>query len=451
MSSDAQNHNLILTSLDGSDPPCLPPSNLVNPDPALLGPGFLRVTDEEHAHVLETCLGVARVSPAAFLKTRVLARLDVLPARALDLAMLEALRTLGSLTHHDETISERRERALRAHGLGETIPAESAVRPARARVGGLLAASADVSFPAAPFDDPRVLETLAGLGMRAGVTCAAVLEAALAAERLMRVDAAAAKHQGLAVLRYLETPEGARLLSPEKPSRKAKSLFGSLFAGSAVSFGSKPAAADDTTRRGAEEEEASENAGVLDHRAFVARLARVAWAPVATAPADGDASRRAPSLRRSAQGGARRFRFRRIGRSVFTRRPEWRPEWRPPSGHARVVPPPLGRVAVFRLNARARGGAAVVRGRGRVRVADAAARGDAREAAPRLRGGARDGARRSRRPRVGRRRAPRLRGAHHDARHGGVRGGRHGRSLLAPSSVVSFEERAAHGDDVRRR
>ena len=284
-----------MTSLDGSDPPCLPPSNPVNPDPALLGPGFLRVTDEEHAHVLETCLGVARVSPAAFLKTRVLARLDVLPARALDLAMLEALRTLGSLTHHDETISELIANAPFVRtGSGKRFPPKALYDPRVPELAALLAASADVSFPAAPFDDPRVLETLAGLGMRAGVTRAAVLEAALAAERLMRVDAAAAKHQGLAVLRYLETPEGARLLSPEKPSRKAKSLFGSLFAGSAVSFGSKPAAADDTTRRDAEEEEASENAGVLDHRAFVARLARVAWAPVATAPADGDASAAPP-------------------------------------------------------------------------------------------------------------------------------------------------------------
>ena len=140
-----------MTSLDGSDPPCLPPSNLVNPDPALLGPGFLRVTDEEHAHVLETCLGVARVSPAAFLKTRVLARLDVLPARALDLAMLEALRTLGSLTHHDETISELIANApfVRTDS-GKRFPPKALYDPRVPELAALLAASADVSFPAAP-------------------------------------------------------------------------------------------------------------------------------------------------------------------------------------------------------------------------------------------------------------------------------------------------------------
>ena len=45
-------------------------------------------------------------------------------------------------------------------------------------LAALLKASADESFPAPPFDDPNVLETLSSLGMRKSVTSAAVLDAA---------------------------------------------------------------------------------------------------------------------------------------------------------------------------------------------------------------------------------------------------------------------------------
>ena len=295
----------ILTSLDGDVPPCLPPSG-PEPDPALLGAGFLRVADPEEARALETCLGVARVSPAAFLRTRVLARLDVLPARALDAAMLAALRSLGSLTHGDENMPAALARApFVATASGKRVAPKSLYDPRVPELAALLAASADAVFPAAPFDDPRVLETLAGLGMRAGVTRAAVLEAALAAERMQSTDAAAAKRQGLAVLRYLETPEGAALLSPDPTPRavSAKSLFGSLFGSSGrASSGSGPNASDPdaaasdaalaTAAPGSATTEATTESvpsEKLDHRAFVARLARVAWAPIKASSAGADA------------------------------------------------------------------------------------------------------------------------------------------------------------------
>ena len=164
-----------------------------------------------------------------------LARLDALPPRALDDAMLEALRTLGSLTHHDGEIRARIANApFVATASGRRAPPNALYDPRVPELAALLKASADESFPAPPFDDPNVLETLSSLGMRKSVTRAAVLDAAVNAERLLATDASAAKRQGLAVLRYLETQEGAKLLSPDS-SAKSKSLFGSLFSSSSSS------------------------------------------------------------------------------------------------------------------------------------------------------------------------------------------------------------------------
>ena len=111
-----------------------------------------------------------------------LGALEVLVLADNRIGRFEALRTLGSLTHHDEGISELIANAPFVRtGSGKRFSPKALYDPRVPELAALLAASADVSFPAAPFDDPRVLETLAGLGMRAGVTRAAVLEAALAA------------------------------------------------------------------------------------------------------------------------------------------------------------------------------------------------------------------------------------------------------------------------------
>ena len=91
----------------------------------------------------------------------------------------------------------------------------------------------NTSFPAAPFDDDATLDILASLGMRSTVTQTAVLDAAMTAERLGDVagdayDFAAANERGWAILRYLETPDGTRMLAPD-PVKDVKSFFGSMF------------------------------------------------------------------------------------------------------------------------------------------------------------------------------------------------------------------------------
>jgi len=48
---------------------------------------------------------------------------------------------------------------------------------------------------------------------------------------LLETDPAAAAQRGTAVLRYLETPDGIRLLSPDSASRQVQKMFGGLFAG----------------------------------------------------------------------------------------------------------------------------------------------------------------------------------------------------------------------------
>jgi sacsin len=227
---------------------------------------------------------VRRVSPASFLETRVLARLDALPPRALDAAMLEALRTLGSLTHHDGEMPARIANApFVATASGRRAPPNVLYDPRVPELAALLKASADESFPAPPFDDPHVLETLSSLGMRKSVTRAAVLDAAVNAERLLATDASAAKRQGLAVLRYLETPEGAKLLSPDS-SAKTKSLFGSLFSSSSSSSsGSKKKPSTFVDGAGSDPSTSDVHEPTkLDHQTFVEKLRRVIWAPVST-------------------------------------------------------------------------------------------------------------------------------------------------------------------------
>jgi sacsin len=55
---------------------------------------------------------------------------------------------------------------------------------------------ASTSFPAPPFADDGVLASLAALGLRSSVTQAAVLDAAMAAERLLDTDPHAAAARG---------------------------------------------------------------------------------------------------------------------------------------------------------------------------------------------------------------------------------------------------------------
>ena len=132
----------------------------------------------------------------------------------------------------------------------------------------------NTSFPTAPFDDDATLGILASLGMRSTVTQTAVLDAAMTAERLGDVesdayDFAAANERGWAILRYLETPDGTRMLAPD-PVKDVKSFFGSMFGKEDEKDGGK--------KEGAE----------LPREAFVAQLSSVAWVPVATEPPESE-------------------------------------------------------------------------------------------------------------------------------------------------------------------
>ena len=186
--------------------------------------------------------------------------------------MLDALRRLPSLCAGDGSLS-------RAIALSPFVPTASGTLAAPTHLYDLAYLSSsrsdrNTSFPAAPFDDDATLGILASLGMRSTVTQTAVLDAAMTAERLGDVesdayDFAAANERGWAILRYLETPDGTRMLAPD-PVKDVKSFFGSMFGKEDEKDGGK--------KEGAE----------LPREAFVAQLSSVAWVPVATEPPESE-------------------------------------------------------------------------------------------------------------------------------------------------------------------
>ena len=70
-----------------------------------------RVEDDPESGVLETHLGVERLSPPAFVRAHVLARLDALPGRVRDRAMLGVIASIPSLSASDRGIGDALARA----------------------------------------------------------------------------------------------------------------------------------------------------------------------------------------------------------------------------------------------------------------------------------------------------------------------------------------------------
>ena len=253
---------------------------------ALLTPTFLRPADDEESAVLETNLSVDRLTMPAFIRGHFLTRLREIPARARNRFALEATRSLPSLTLIDRGVADALARApFVPTPSGQLAAPMHLYDPRVHELVELLDASA--SFPSAPFDDDAALDGLHRLGLRTTVTRAAVLDAAMAAERLLEEgDGDGAAARGAAVLRYLETPDGARLLAPETnaaPGAKVKKMFGKVFGGkSATKEGGKHAALGSESAAG--DALAASAPPELPRDAFVAALSSIAWVPVATTP-----------------------------------------------------------------------------------------------------------------------------------------------------------------------
>ena len=251
-------------------------------DPALLGgQGFLRPADDEEAEVLEKHLAVERLKVAQFIRNHLLNRLNVLPAEIRDRAMLSTISSLASLSTTDAGIGAVLARAAFVPTPGGSLAAPVALYDPRIpELVALLDTSA--SFPAPPFSDDAVLELLKALGLRSTVTQAAVLDAAMSAERLAEIDTAGAAAQGRAVMRYLETSDGTRLLAPDPTGTHLQKFFGSIggiFGGGGGSAGAKGGENGGNCGGGA--------APDLPREVFVAQLSSIAWVPVAVeAPSD---------------------------------------------------------------------------------------------------------------------------------------------------------------------
>lgn len=242
-------------------------------DPALLGADFLNPSTDEEAAVLVERFGVELLTDQKFLRTRVLPRLDrIRPARVRNDAMLDALGRLPSLCAGDRSLS-------RAIAISPFVPTACGKLAAPAhlydpRIPELVELlDVNNSFPTAPFDDDVTLGILASLGMRSTVTQTAVMDAAMTAERLGDVDGegydpAGAAERGWAILRYLETSDGTKMLIPD-PVKDVKSFFGQMFNQN-----------KDETKDGDTKELSAE----LPREAFVSQLSAVAWVPVATDP-----------------------------------------------------------------------------------------------------------------------------------------------------------------------
>ena len=242
-------------------------------DPALLGADFLNPSTDEEAAVLVERFGVELLTDQKFLRTRVLPRLDrIRPARVRNDAMLDALGRLPSLCAGDRSLS-------RAIAISPFVPTACGKLAAPAhlydpRIPELVELlDVNNSFPTAPFDDDVTLGILASLGMRSTVTQTAVMDAAMTAERLGDVDGdgydpVGAAERGWAILRYLETSDGTKMLIPD-PVKDVKSFFGQMFNQN-----------KDETKEGDTKELSAE----LPREAFVSQLSAVAWVPVATDP-----------------------------------------------------------------------------------------------------------------------------------------------------------------------
>ena len=233
-------------------------------DPALLGADFLNPSTDEEAAVLVERFGVELLTDQKFLRTRVLPRLDrIRPARVRNDAMLDALGRLPSLCAGDRSLS-------RAIAISPFVPTACGKLAAPAhlydpRIPELVELlDVNNSFPTAPFDDDVTLGILASLGMRSTVTQTAVMDAAMTAERLGDVDGdgydpAGAAERGWAILRYLETSDGTKMLIPD-PVKDVKSFFGQMFNQN-----------KDETKEGDTKELSAE----LPREAFVSRLSRL--------------------------------------------------------------------------------------------------------------------------------------------------------------------------------
>ena len=254
-----------LTALDGTTPLFLAPDGC---DVELLGPEFLNPTDAEQQFVLQNHLGVEKLSPVVFLKLHVLPRLRDLRPTVRDKAMLDALKSLGSLSVSDASITDLLSiTPFVPTSSGKLVAPMSLYDPRVPELVELLSASKMEAFPelSSPFSDELNLNTLTRLGMRSGVTRTAILDAAMHAEQLLEHDFELAKKQGTAVLRYLETPDGTRLFASDKKSASASSFF-NLFGG------------DKTLKK----ETSAADKPDLDQVSFASQLSNIQWVPVST-------------------------------------------------------------------------------------------------------------------------------------------------------------------------
>ena len=195
--------------------------------------------------------------------------------------MLAALERLGSLSAADpDLLVLLSQTQFVPTASGQLVTPTSLYDPRVPELLELLDASRDFVFPDpdSAFSSEHTLNTLSRLGMRSGVTRLAVLDAARHAELLsINGEFESAKKQGLAVLRYLETSDGAKLASAsrkEKQKSNSSSSFFSLF-GEKKDTKAKKGVDDAKTELGIEL-----NAKELGHESFIEQLSDIAWVPV---------------------------------------------------------------------------------------------------------------------------------------------------------------------------